>query len=73
MTGWQITSTALSSAQVADVLALVRAARRADGVEPLSEHVMLHLRYDSSASTGSASTSSASRALTVISSSPRAR
>ena len=60
MTGWQITSTALSSAQVADVLALVRAARRADGVEPLSEHVMLHLRYDSSASTGSASTSSAS-------------
>ena len=40
-------STALSTAQVADVLALVRAARRADGVEPLSEHVMLHLRYDS--------------------------
>jgi mycothiol synthase len=58
MTGWQITSTALSTAQVADVLALVRAARRADGVEPLSEHVMLHLRYDSSASPGSAGTGS---------------
>ncbi len=46
MTGRQIT-TALRAAQVADVLALVRAARRTDGVEPLSEHVMLHLRYDS--------------------------
>ena len=49
MTGRQITSAALSTAQVADVLALVRAARLADGVEPLSEHVMLHLRYDSAA------------------------
>ena len=48
MTGRQITSTVLRTAQVADVLALVRAARLADGVEPLSEHVMLHLRYDSS-------------------------
>jgi len=47
MTGRQITSTVLRTAQVADVLALVRAARLADGVEPLSEHVMLHLRYDS--------------------------
>jgi len=47
MTGRQITSTILRTAQVADVLALVRAARLADGVEPLSEHVMLHLRYDS--------------------------
>ena len=52
MTGWQVTSTALSTAQVADVLALVRAARRADGVEPLSEHAMLHLRYDSTRSRG---------------------
>ena len=50
MTGRQITSTVLRTAQVADVLALVRAARLADGVEPLSEHVLLHLRYDSSAS-----------------------
>ncbi len=48
MTGRQITSTVLRTAQVADVLALVRAARLADGVEPLSEHVLLHLRYDSS-------------------------
>ena len=48
MTPGQITSTALSPAQVAGVLALVRAARLADGVEPLSEHVLLHLRYDSS-------------------------
>ena len=63
MTGWRITSTALSSAQVADVLALVRAARRADGVEPLSEHVMLHLHYDSTSydSTSYDSTGSASR------------
>ncbi len=60
MTGWQIATTALSTAQVAGVLALVRAARRADGVEPLSEHVMLHLRYHSSASTSPASTSPAS-------------
>ena len=49
MTGRQITSTVLRTAQVADVLALVRAARLTDGVEPLSEHVLLHLRYDSSA------------------------
>ena len=49
MTGRQITSTVLRTAQVADVLALVRSARLADGVEPLSEHVLLHLRYDSSA------------------------
>jgi mycothiol synthase len=48
MTGRQITSTVLSTAQLADVLALVRAARLTDGVEPLSEHGMLHLRYDSS-------------------------
>ena len=49
MTGRQITRTVLRPAQVADVLALVRAARLTDGVEPLSEHVLLHLRYDSSA------------------------
>ena len=48
MTPRQITNAALSTAQVGDVLALVRAARLTDGVEPLSEHVMLHLRYDSS-------------------------
>ena len=49
MTGRQISDTVLRTAQVADVLALVRAASLTDGVEPLSEHVMLHLRYDSSA------------------------
>ncbi len=48
MTPGQITSTPLSPAQLADVLALVRAAGLTDGVEPLSEHVLLHLRYDSS-------------------------
>jgi mycothiol synthase len=48
MTGRQITNTVVSAAQVADILALIRAAGLADGVEPVSEHVMLHLRYDSS-------------------------
>ena len=52
MTGRHITSTALRTAQVADVLALARAARLTDGVEPLSEHVLLHLRHDSSAGPG---------------------
>ena len=45
MSGRQITSAELSTAQVGGVLALTRAARLADGVAPLSEHVMLHLRY----------------------------
>ena len=35
----------LTSAEVADVLNLVRLATEEDGVAPLSEHVMLHLRY----------------------------
>jgi len=35
----------ISAAEAAAVLALVRAAADADGVGPLSEHVMLHLRY----------------------------
>jgi mycothiol synthase len=47
MTGRLIASAELTTAQVTDVLALVQAARLADGVAPLSEHVMLHLRYDS--------------------------
>ncbi len=46
MTGRQITSAELTTAQVTEVLALVKAARLADGVAPLSEHGMLHLRYD---------------------------
>jgi mycothiol synthase len=52
MTGRQIASAELTTAQVAEVLALVQAARLADGVAPLSEHVMLHLRYDSAARPG---------------------
>jgi mycothiol synthase len=35
----------LTSAEVAGVLNLVRLATEEDGVAPLSEHVMLHLRY----------------------------
>lgn len=35
----------LGDDQVAAVLALVEAAAEADGVRPLNEHVMLHLRY----------------------------
>ena len=46
MTGLRITSTELTGTQVSEVLALVEAARLADGVAPLSEHGMLHLRYD---------------------------
>ena len=45
MTAPGITGTELTAAQVAGVLALVEAARLADGVAPLSEHAMLHLRY----------------------------
>jgi mycothiol synthase len=46
MTGWSITVGRLTPAQTADALALAEAARAADGVAPLSEHVLLHLRYD---------------------------
>ena len=52
MTLQQIASAGLSPAQVAGALALAQAARRADGVAPLSEPVLLHLRYDGSASPG---------------------
>jgi mycothiol synthase len=47
MTGPRITRTELTAAQVSEALALVDAARMSDGVAPLSEHGMLHLRYDS--------------------------
>jgi len=47
MTGQGITRAELTATQVSEVLALVEAARLADGVAPLSEHGMLHLRYDS--------------------------
>jgi mycothiol synthase len=46
MTGWSITAGRLSPARVAGVLALAEAAQAADGVAPLSEHVLLHLRYE---------------------------
>jgi len=52
MTGSQITRTELTAAQVSEVLALADAARRADGVAPLSEHGMLRLRYDSASQPG---------------------
>ena len=44
----RITRAELTAAQVSEILALVEAARLADGVAPLSEHGMLHLRYDGS-------------------------
>ena len=46
MTGWSITAGRLTPAQTAGALALAEAAQAADGVAPLSEHVLLHLRYD---------------------------
>jgi mycothiol synthase len=46
MTGQRATAAELTTAQVTEILALVRAASLADGVAPLSEHGMLHLRYD---------------------------
>jgi mycothiol synthase len=52
MTGPRITRGELTAAQVSEVLTLVRAARLADGVAPLSEHGMLHLRYDSASQSG---------------------
>ncbi|WP_328816102.1 mycothiol synthase [Nonomuraea cypriaca] len=35
----------LDDEEIADVLGLVEAATEADGIRPLNEHVMLHLRY----------------------------
>src|SRR5882724_9154245 len=49
MTSPRITRADLSPDQVAAVAGLVQACRDADGVTPLSEHVLLHLRYDSTA------------------------
>ena len=46
MTGWSITGGRLAPALVAGVLDLAAAAAAADSVAPLSEHVLLHLRYD---------------------------
>jgi mycothiol synthase len=47
MTTRPVTHVDLTAAQVADVLKLAAAASATDGVPPLSEHVLLHLRYDS--------------------------
>src|SRR2546421_10971345 len=47
MTEPQITSDGLTAAQADEVLALIEAARLADGVAPLSEHGMLRLSYGS--------------------------
>jgi mycothiol synthase len=51
MTGQPVTSStlegaALTAAQVIGILALAETAGVTDGVAPLSEHVLLHLRYD---------------------------
>jgi len=48
MTGLRITRAELTAAQVTEILALAGAARQADGVAPLSEHGLLHVRYDRS-------------------------
>jgi mycothiol synthase len=48
MTQWSISSGRLTPAQIARVLDLAEAAAAADSVAPLSEHVLLHLRYDAS-------------------------
>src|SRR5689334_6810123 len=45
MTGPLITSAELGPAQVAAILALAEACRDVDGVAPLSEHGLLHVRY----------------------------
>jgi mycothiol synthase len=55
----------LTTAQVDGVLALARAAAAADGVAPLSEHVLLHLRYDHS-SAGPEPGGAASQDITAV-------
>jgi len=46
MTGLLITSAELGPAQVAAILALAEACREVDGVVPLSEHGLLHVRFE---------------------------
>jgi mycothiol synthase len=46
MAQWSITGGRLTPAQITSVLNLAEAAAAADSVAPLSEHVLLHLRYD---------------------------
>jgi mycothiol synthase len=50
MTQRSITGGRLTPAQIARVLDLAAAAAAADSVAPLSEHVLLHLRYDAAGS-----------------------
>jgi mycothiol synthase len=50
MTAWSISRVDLSAAQVAGIVALAGTASATDGVPPLSEPVLLHLRYDGSGS-----------------------
>ena len=52
MTSEPITRAELRPDQVAAIMALVQAGRAADGVTPLSEHVLLHLRYHSAEAPG---------------------
>jgi len=52
MTESLITRAEPGAAPVAAILALVEACRAADGVTPVSEHALLHLRYDSAAGPG---------------------
>src|SRR5262249_47406054 len=47
MTESEIAGAELTTAQAGEVLALIEAARLADGVAPLSEHGMLRLTYGS--------------------------
>ena len=66
MSQWSITSGRLTPAQVAEALALADAAEAADGVAPLSEHALLHLRYDAwTAGAGPAPAPAPARAPTV--------
>jgi mycothiol synthase len=46
MTGLLITSAELGPAQVAAILALAEACREVDGAVPLSEHGLLHVRFE---------------------------
>jgi mycothiol synthase len=48
MTAWSISRVDLSATQVAGIWELAGTASATDGVPPLSEPVLLHLRYDSS-------------------------
>jgi mycothiol synthase len=50
VTPWSVTDGRLTPALVTGILDLAEAATAADSVAPLSEHVLLHLRYDAAGS-----------------------